>query len=120
MQQDTIQPGAAVQQEIIDLLQYGRFNKVEIREVRPLERAHYPAHLARHVSDEGYEVRYLAERRIAPWDRSEIGTRRAHVGRLLRGPHGAMGLLRDVEEGPVHIEIDEPVPAPNIEEFGPF
>jgi hypothetical protein len=84
------------------------------------ERKDYPERWPEQISDEAYEVLYRAERRIKPWDRREIGMRRAQVGRLLRGPRGAMALWLDIEEGPTHVEIDPLQPALDIEELGPF
>jgi hypothetical protein len=119
MQQGINGGDPAVQQEIIDLLQDRRFNKVEIKEIRSLAREHYPQRWAYLISDEAYEVLYRAERYIAPWDRREVGTRRAQLGRLLRGPRGAMGLLRDHEEEEAHIEIDPPKLPLEVQDF-PF
>jgi hypothetical protein len=98
-----------VKQEITDLLQYDRFNRIEITEVQILDRATIPeswTHILKNITDEAYSVCYSYVKRVAPWDRQEVGLRRAWVARLLQGPRGAMGLLSDVETGPTHIEVD--------------
>jgi hypothetical protein len=92
-----------VQQEIIDLLQDRRFSQVEIVAVHPIA---YDGHWTSAIQDKVYEVSYQSERYIKPWDRREIGMRRAQVGRLRRS--GLMGQLNDWEDGPVQVVIDLP------------
>jgi hypothetical protein len=108
----------AVKQEIIDLLKEHRFNEVTLLEMHPLAQVHeqYPRWAQQVDGEEAYEVTYHAKRFIAPWDRYEIGTRRAHVARLVRGVRGLMGLLWDAQEGPVNVESIIPAPLEEIED----
>lgn len=98
----------ATQEEIVMLLADRRFNQVDLVDVRPIGRDRLGS-WAYSVTDEVYEVIYAYIKRVAPWDRQEVGQRRALVGRIAKeGPVGALAQFKDYEEGRPCIEVDPP------------